>query len=396
MGALLATRGHRALRAEASSVSVPRASVRGAGRDTRRARAAPTVNTMRNPTDIAVVMPAYNASAFLRRSLSKLVEVAGETPVIVVDAGSSDNTAELAQSLGATVLRLPEREGPAGARNAGCDLTDAEVVLFIDADCVPHADTLARVRSAFDSEPELVALSGSYDATPPELNFFSQYVNLRHHLTHQLARRESATFWAGCGAVRRGAFQEAGRFDADRYPRPQIEDIELACRLRPLGRLRLDPALQVTHLKRWTLRSVITTDLFCRALPWARLIAESGALPNDLNLRWSQRVAAALAPFALLAPCILAWALVSGSPHTNLWVAASFVSIGAAVLINRQLLTFFARRRGVWFAINAFFFHQLHLLYSSFTFALVILLERIPWRRRPQVGSSGAERTSRC
>ena len=107
-------------------------------------------------------------------------------------------------------------------------------------------------------------------STPPDPGFFSQYVNLRHHFVHQRARREDATFWAGCGAVRRTLFLRADGFDADRYPRPSIEDTELAARIRKFGATKLDPDLQVTHLKRWTFRSMVETDIFSRAVPWAR------------------------------------------------------------------------------------------------------------------------------
>jgi len=324
--------------------------------------------------ELAVVVPAYEAARFLGRSLPALRRAGPDVPIVVVDAGSRDETGALARELGARVVRLPEREGPAGARNAGVQAIDAELVLFVDADCVLHADAIGRVRAAFRAEPELVALCGSYDARPPERNFFSLYMNLRHHATHQRARREPASFWAGCGAVRRDAFLRAGGFDAERYPQPEIEDIELAGRLRPLGRLRLDPDLQATHLKRWTLRSVVETDVFRRALPWARLIRATGHLPDDLNLRWSQRVAAVLAPLALLALPAAPWAIATGRP----WLATACGAVlAAAAALAGGMLACFARHAGVWFALRAFLFHQVHLLYSAAVFAFV------GWPRRP-------------
>lgn len=317
--------------------------------------------------ELAVVVPAHDAAAFLGRSLPALREAAPDVPVVVVDAGSTDGTGALAHQLGARVVRLPVREGPAGARNAGVRAVASTVVLFVDADCVVHLDAIERVRDAFRAEPELVALCGSYDARPPERNFFSLYMNLRHHDTHQRARREPASFWAGCGAVRRAAFLRAGGFDAARYPRPEIEDIELAGRLRRLGRLRLDPALEVTHLKRWTLRSVIETDVLRRARPWARLIHEAGVLPDDLNLRRSQRVAAALAPLTLLAVPLGGWALASG----RFAVAAACAAVLAASLaLSGGLVACFARNGGALFAAGAWLFHQVHLSYSAAVFVL--------------------------
>jgi GT2 family glycosyltransferase len=328
--------------------------------------------------ELAVVVPAYQAACFLVRSLPALRRAAPDLPIVVVDAGSSDETGSIARELGATTVRLPEREGPAGARNAGVKAVAAEVVLFVDADCVLHDDAIARVREAFRAEPELVGLCGSYDARPPERNFFSLYMNLRHHYTHQRARREPASFWAGCGAVRRDAFLRAGGFDATRYPRPEIEDIELAVRLRRQGRLRLDPDLQVTHLKRWTFRSVVETDLLRRALPWARLIRQTGELPDDLNLRLAERLAAGVAPLALLALPLGPWALASGRPFL---AAACAAALATSVALAGGMLACFTRQAGVSFAARAWLFHQLHLVYSALVFASVAWLRR---SRAPQ------------
>jgi hypothetical protein len=212
-----------------------------------------------------------------------------------------------------------------------------------------------------------VSLAGSYDATPSDPGFFSQYMNLRHHYTHHRAERTNATFWAGCGAVRRDAFLAVGGFDAQRFPRPQIEDIELGYRLRALGTTRLDPEIQVTHLKRWTLRGTVYTDIVERGVPWTELMLERGGVPNDLNLRTSQRVAAALAPFALVCVGLAPGALLVGRPALAL---AALCLLGASTWLQRDFIAELARLRGVGFAARAWLFHQVHLTYSALTFAV--------------------------
>lgn len=324
---------------------------------------------------IAVIVPAYDAAHHLRRSAPALRALRERATLIIVDAGSTDETAECARELADRVESFDLRVGPAAARNRGAALASEEILLFFDADCVPHVDTVERVARAFAGTPDLVSLTGSYDDEPPESNFASQYMNLRHHYTHQRARREPGSFWAGCGAVRRDAFLAAGGFDAERYPRPAIEDIELATRLQPRGRTRLDPAIQVTHLKRWTLPSVIRTDLFDRCIPWAKLVAETGQMPDDLNLERRQRVAVAVAPFALLS--VVGLPIAIATAHLPA-VLLGFVCILGSALLHAGLLRFFARRNGVGFALRAWLFHQLHLVYSGVTFAAVLLRER--WR----------------
>ncbi len=330
--------------------------------------------------ELAVVMPAYNAARHLERSLGRVMAQEGVAEVVVVDPGSSDETADLAARLGARVIALGHRAGPAEARNAGVAAVTAPVVLFVDSDCVVKDDVVSRVRAAFRDDG-LATLTGSYCDEPPESNFFSLYMNLRHHHTHQLARRENATFWAGCGAVRRSFFLEVGGFDAERFPRPMIEDIELGLRMGRLGATRLDPGLQVTHLKRWSMMDVIRTDIFCRAVPWSKLIVEGDGPPDDLNLRTSQRVAAALAPFVLLS-------ILALSPIAVIdpgWLLLPFAIITLGVLLNGGLLSFFLLRRGPFFCLGGFVFHQVHLLYSAVTYALVALTHR-----RPKVERSAA------
>lgn len=327
---------------------------------------------------VTIVMPAYNAASHLSRVIPAALAALEGGRLIVVDPGSTDGTAELARRLGAEVLELGHRAGPALARNRGVELVDTPICLFIDADCVAHEDVVQIVQTAFHERPELVSITGSYDDSPPEPNFFSQYMNLRHHHTHHQANPDGSSFWAGCGAVLTDVFRKVGGFDAEQFPAPMIEDIELAFRLRRHGKLRLDSALQVKHLKRWSLRGVITTDIFSRAVPWSRLIMQTGELPDDLNLAWSQRLAAVAAPFTLLSPLVVPGALVLGMPA----LAAGFALPAAfSAWVHRGLFRCFWRCRGPGFALGGVLFHQVHLIYSAGTLA-VITLERLVGGRR--------------
>lgn len=322
---------------------------------------------------LAIVMPAYNAAHLLERSLTAALEAAKDQRVLVVDPGSTDDTAEVARRIGADVIRLEKRAGPAHARNVGVRHIDTEVVLFIDSDCVAHPDVVERVRRAF-LDPELVSITGSYDDTPPEQNFFSLYMNLRHHFVHQRANRENASFWAGCGAVRRTTYEEIGGFDAVQFPMPMIEDIELGLRLKKMGKTRLDPDLHVTHLKKWTFRSVVSTDVKNRAIPWTRLILRTGQMPDDLNLRLSQRVAAALAPFVLgglaLAPALfLTGQVVPG--------AVALAPAAVSAVMHGEMIGWANRTRGPSFAARFWLFHQVHLVYSAATYVYCNLEHRI-------------------
>jgi glycosyltransferase involved in cell wall biosynthesis len=246
---------------------------------------------------VSIVIPVHNGGP----AFAACVDALAGSPaheVIVVDDRSSDGSPELAARIGARIV-ASAGPGPAQARNTGAGLATGDVILFLDADVAVHADTVARVRDAF-LDPTLDAIIGSYDDDPGSRDFLSQYRNLLHCYVHQTSSREASTFWSGCGAIRRDVFLAAGGFDAG-YERPAIEDIELGYRLTREGRrIALDPGLRVKHLKRWTFWRMLGTDIFDRGVPWTELILRDRNLPNDLNLRLSQRVSLGLVWLMLL------------------------------------------------------------------------------------------------
>lgn len=245
---------------------------------------------------ISVVIPAYNAAGYLETCLGSL-KASGyrDYECIVVDDGSTDNSAETARRFGARVIQTEGRRGPAYARNLGARNAYGDILFFIDSDVAVYPGTLARVASHFTREPDLTAVIGSYDDSPGSGDFMSQYRNLMHCYVHQTSHAKACTFWSGCGAIRRDAFLDFGGFDAGSYGRPAIEDIELGYRLSRAGRqLRLDRNLLVKHLKKWTVWSVVRTDVRDRGIPWTELILRDQNLPNDLNVQLSQRISVAL------------------------------------------------------------------------------------------------------
>ncbi|MAF65528.1 MAG: glycosyl transferase [Planctomycetes bacterium] len=315
---------------------------------------------MEPPPTLTAVMPVCDGRAHLERSLPALIE-AGRgllAEVIVVDDGSVDDSGAYAASLGARVLRLgDEAQGPARARNRGAASATGEVVLFVDADVVVHRDAVERVARALVSGGP-AAVFGTYDAQPAARNLASLYVNLRHHHVHRRPSEDAATFWSGLGAVRREAFEEVGGYDAERFSQPSIEDIDLGRRLREAGgRIRRDPTLRGKHLKVWSWRSVVRTDFFLRALPWARLMGEHPGAFDDLNVGRSERARALLA---------LAWLTSLLAAVCGATDAPVLLLVGAAVFAaNGPLVLTFLRGGGPLLAVAGTLFHQVYFLYSA-------------------------------
>ena len=313
-------------------------------------------------TGISVIVPVYNNPGDLRLCLGALQRAATpDSEIIVVDDGSTDDTPSVAALMGVSVVALAQNSGPAAARNVGASRARGAILFFVDADVVIAPGAIERVQRFFADHPEHEAVFGSYDARPACGSMVSRYRNLLHHFVHQRGNPDASTFWAGCGAIRRHTFEEVRGFDAARFPRPSIEDIELGYRLRAAGHgIRLDPGLQGTHLKRWTLGSIVRTDIARRALPWSRLILERGHAPHDLNLATGQRMSAALAGLAAASALLGVWRLEL--------LTLSAAALLAIVVLNRSLYAFFRRQGGNRFATLCIALHLLYYLCSGLTY----------------------------
>lgn len=282
---------------------------------------------------LTAIVPATNAPPTLERCLAA-IKRAGEPPeeVIVVDS--------------------PRNAGPAEARNIGATGATGDVLVFVDADVLVHADAFVRLRQAFAADQGLAGVFGSYDDRPEAPGTVSSFRNLLHHYVHTTAAGPASTFWAGLGAIRREAFAAAGGFDAKRYPLPSIEDIELGVRVTAAGgRLLLDPAVQGTHLKAWTLGDMVRTDLFRRGAPWIALVLRTGTSTTALNLGWRSRLTAVAYVLAL----------VGAGRRRPL---PALAALAAAAGLNASFYSLLVQRLGARRAAAAVGLHVVHVLTS--------------------------------
>ena len=157
---------------------------------------------------------------------------------------------------------------------------------------------------------------------------------------------------------------EAGRYDEWSYPRPQIEDVELGHRVRSLGhRIILRPDIQCTHLKRWTLRGVVTGDFRDRGVPWTRMLIQQGIATKSqtLNLRTVEKLNTVLVWVSM--PSLL------GAAIWRTWTPAIWhvpARLDMVLTLNRPLYGFFFRTRGILFALAVVPLHTLYYLNNGF------------------------------
>jgi glycosyltransferase involved in cell wall biosynthesis len=330
---------------------------------------------------ISVIIPARNAGLSLSRCLESLARSSfSDFEVIVVDDGSTDSTIRIAEKFGSLCVKNDSPSGPAAARNLGATLAQGKILLFVDADVTVHEDALAVVADAFFKQPDLAAMFGSYDDRPLWKNTVSQYKNLTHHYIHQISSSDAWTFWTGLGAIRNSVFVSMGGFDSKRYRRPSIEDVEMGYRLREAGhRIMLDKRLLGKHLKKWGLRSLLYTDIACRAIPWTKLMLETRSVPQDLNFRRGHRTSAMLVGLLVLTTLLLfSCPLWSTTARVPSMLGVGWLPLaGVAIFLNRHLYQFFLQRKGFLFTAAAIVLHFAYYFYSGVVFVLCMCIYRL-------------------
>ena len=300
---------------------------------------------------VSVVMPVHDGGprfllALQALALSDLPRQSWE--LVIVDDASNDETAIVAAQYADKLLRL--RQGPRGpgyARNRGFELTLGECVAFVNADVMVATDTLRNAVTVLTEHPDIGAVFGSCDAAPMMPGFLSEYRSLVQRYYHHKNADDSLTFSSACGVVRSSVFENAGGYDEWHFSRRQLEDLELGQRIRALGeRIVPHSGVRATHLRQWTLRRMIATEIFDRAVPWMRLVKRQ--LTKD-------HVGAHRAGTAKKVNIVLCWfaaicAAFAWSRH-SLPLSIAAVACVAVVLVNNAAqLAFFARRRGIGFA----------------------------------------------
>jgi GT2 family glycosyltransferase len=310
---------------------------------------------------LTIIVPFHRNLRFLERCLAALTPLPDETELLIAADAAVDDCHPLAARYGAQVLDLrPGPCGPAVVRNRAADLARGRVLMFIDADVVVTPGAVERMAQVFEKQPGTAAVFGAYDDHPGDSGFVSQYKNLAHSFIHRSSEMVAQTFWAGFGAVRKDAFLQVGGFD-ERFARPCIEDIDLGYRLSAAGyRILLIPTLTACHLKRWTLRGMIASDIYDRGIPWTQLMLKFKQFGSDLNVRTSHRVSVLLAYLVLVAAAL-------GIVDIRSLLAIP-VLLAALVALNYEYYRFFYRERGLGFVLRVFPLHFLYYAYNGMSF----------------------------
>jgi glycosyltransferase involved in cell wall biosynthesis len=201
---------------------------------------------------VEVVIPVYNGARTLGACLSALAAQtlpAHEFDVIVVDDGSTDDSAGVARRFARRVVSQTNAGAPA-ARNAGIRAATAEFVAFTDADCVPSRTWLARLLEAAQREPSALGAAGKTVGYRSE-SAAARFVDLMGGLDAARNLAHPVFPFAPSANVlyRRCMLVEAGGFD-ERYATYDACDLHTRLRARFGNVFAYEPRALVLHRHR--------------------------------------------------------------------------------------------------------------------------------------------------
>lgn len=244
---------------------------------------------------VSVIIPARNEA----RSIAGLVEAVREqappgwsVEVILVDDGSTDDTAAAARAAGARVVELGQRPGggnPAVARNRGALAATGDPLVFLDADCRPAPDWLARLVATHADGAAVVG--GALDL-PPGLSPMARcdYYCGWYHVHSRRPAGEVPNHPPGNVSVRRREFERTPGFTEQQPIAYAHEELAWqAAILRRGGRIVFEPRAVVAHCNRPGFRNLLR-----RNYRWGFSAIESKAPTGAARLAWVYRYPALL------------------------------------------------------------------------------------------------------
>ncbi|HWA32184.1 MAG TPA: glycosyltransferase family 2 protein [Candidatus Paceibacterota bacterium] len=200
---------------------------------------------------VSVIIPAYNEEKCIGRALdAALAQNHPDFEVIVVDNNSTDRTRRIVEDyLADPRVRLvsESRQGLIFARQRGFENAKGEIIVQMDADCIPDPDWIKRKMKYFD-DTKVAGVTGPYDYFDAPwhmraLFYLSQATIFNFMSWYLQKRRKGAILIGGNAFFRRQALESAGGYNLNLNF--YAEDTDTAMRVSRSGRIVFKPGLSV-------------------------------------------------------------------------------------------------------------------------------------------------------
>ena len=151
------------------------------------------------PNLVTVIVPAYNESASIKRCVEALLnqDYTGATEIIVINDGSTDDTAAIVASLPVRFINLIENGGKANALNVAMKQAKGDVVIFSDGDSNMSLDAISCIVKTMLENPEAEMVTGNVLVNKPNSKgalrlMFMYFQMIEYHLEQHVARHIQA------------------------------------------------------------------------------------------------------------------------------------------------------------------------------------------------------------
>jgi glycosyltransferase involved in cell wall biosynthesis len=176
---------------------------------------------------ISVIVPAFQREAHLDATLRSIIAQSySPLEIIVVDDGSTDRTAAVAQSHPQVCYVFQNNQGPPAARNTGLANSNGELIAFLDADDLWPSDKLEKQFDFLTRNPTIACVLGRMK------NFLDDGIDLPNWVPSSAMSDDSDALSLGAGLIRREAFDRIGGFDSNCW---YGDDLDWFIRLREAG-----------------------------------------------------------------------------------------------------------------------------------------------------------------
>ncbi len=200
---------------------------------------------------VSVIVPVWNEAANLPSCLAPVLAAGHAAEVIVVDAGSTDDSTAIARSLGANVLTAPVRQR-AAQMNHGAQVARGDVLVFLHADTLLPALWLEALRHALADRPD--AVGGVYRRRFRRPSIF---LRVTCRLADWRARRFGWLLGDQTLFVRRTAFAVLGGYAS----LTAFEDLDFSRRLKRLGPTVVLPVTAFSSGRRFAAKGPVRQTL---------------------------------------------------------------------------------------------------------------------------------------
>ncbi|BAQ61472.1 glycosyltransferase [Geminocystis sp. NIES-3708] len=156
---------------------------------------------------ISVIIPAFNAEKYLKDAIESVIKQNYQPlEIILIDDGSTDNTAKIAKSFQDIQYIYQENSGPVIARNNGIKIAKGEYIAFLDADDLWTDDHLELLVNCFKKDPYVEVAIGYVQCLllkekNEEKEYFEEFSNSTINVN------------LGAGLYKKSVFEKLGNFD---------------------------------------------------------------------------------------------------------------------------------------------------------------------------------------